>query len=69
MTAKKPVPSKGPVAGAPVKATKAAVAEPARKTAKPALKPAASAVEALKGKAGRKPVKVDDKSKKADGSV
>ena len=68
MTAKKPVPSKGPVAGAPVKATKAAVAEPARKTAKPALKPAASAVEALKGKAGRKPVKVDEKSKKADGS-
>ena len=68
MTAKKTVPAKGPVASAPMKATKAAVAEPQKKAAKPAVKPAPSAVEALKGKAGRKPVKVDDKSKKADGS-
>ncbi len=68
MTAKKTVPAKGPSVSTPVKAAKASPADVQKKSAKPAVKPGAVAVEALKGKAGRKPGKPDDKAKKADGS-
>ena len=67
MTAKKTVPAKGPSVSTPVKAVKTPV-DVQKKSAKPAVKPGAVAVEALKGKAGRKPGKVDDKAKKSDGS-
>ena len=67
MTAKKTVPAKGPSASTPVKAVKTPM-DVQKKSAKPAVKPGAVAVEALKAKAGRKPGKVDDKAKKSDGS-
>ena len=62
MTAKKPVPAKGPSVSTPVKAVKTPV-DVQKKSAKPAVKPGAVAVEALKGKAGRKPGKIDDKAR------
>ncbi|MEO6743669.1 MAG: RNA polymerase sigma factor RpoD, partial [Caldimonas sp.] len=68
MTAKKTVPAKGPSVSTPVKAAKTSPADVQKKSAKPAVKPGAVAVEALKGKAGRKPGKPDDKAKKSDGS-
>jgi len=67
MTAKKTVPAKGPSASTPAKAVKTTV-DVQKKPAKPVAKQGAVAVEALKGKAGRKPGKADDKGKKADGS-
>jgi RNA polymerase primary sigma factor len=67
MTAKKSVPAKGPSASTPAKAVKTTV-DVQKKPAKPAAKQGAAAVEALKGKAGRKVGKVDDKGKKVEGS-
>jgi RNA polymerase primary sigma factor len=67
MTAKKSVPAKGPSASTPAKAVKTTL-DVQKKPAKPAAKQGAAAVEALKGKAGRKVGKVDDKGKKVEGS-